>query len=1124
MKCPQCQTENPGTRKFCRECGAKLSLLCPKCASENLPGDKFCGECGHDLSLPTGPMSAELTFEEKLGKIQRYLPRGLTEKILSRRDKIEGERKQVTVMFCDMAGFTLLAERLGPEKAYKIMDQVYEILIHKVHDYEGTVNEMTGDGIMALFGAPIALEDAPQSALRSAQAIHREIARFSEKLEQEKIGPAPIKMRIGIHTGTVVVGTLGNDLRVEFKAVGDTVNLASRMEALAAPGTTYVTKETFKLTEGLFRFEALGKRGVKGKSEPVLVYRVLGTGRSRSRFEARAEKGLTGFVGRERELEMLRDCFERAREGRGQALSIVAEAGLGKSRLLYEFRKSLANEEVTFLEGRCASYGQNSPYLPVIDVLRDNFRIENEDGPKEVQEKVKRGLKQIDGSMDEKLPYLSELFSLENGFEALKAMDPEIKRRKTFETIRDLTLRGSQLRPLVIAFEDLHWIDKTSEESIKLLIDHITGARVFLILTFRSNYLPPWGGKSYYSQITLNRLANRESLQMIQSLLNAEEIEDNLARLILEKAEGVPFFVEEVTRSLSESGAVVRDGGRCGLNPDLGPVRVPEMLLDLIMARVDRLPEGAKEVLQVGSVIEREFSWPLLKEVTGIPDAELLSRLSYAKEAELVFERGIFPRTTYIFQHAMTQEVIYNSLLTEKRGQIHGALGKAMEKVYPDRLEEHYPMLGVHFTRGGELERGYHYLLLAGERAAKAFANLEAREHFRQAWQLLDELGQSSDVRSQRLDTALRLAEVMETLGEFEPTLFYLKEALKASEELDDPAGHAKVHFWMGNTLGNLGRYNEAREHLFLSLKLAQDSGDKETEGNAHNYLCQLDYAQGQMKRGMVHADAAIRCLLEVGVPDRIAWAFLFKRAIIGESRPVNEWQDIVKQTMDWVERSQNDRARCLVHALNSRELLQQGEYENASIVAMDGLRLAESIGEGIQAVFLLAHAGLGALYSGDGDTALELLEKGKRIGEEIGHPWGMAYICTALGGALLHLGKIDACSEPAEKALKLCQDVNLGVTRLLALEVNAELMASKIPVDEAQVLKMMEEALNLVESIDSPWSKIDYLMASARIYQKLGRREAARKSLSEAKALYREMGLEHGTEQLRSLEKKLEG
>jgi class 3 adenylate cyclase len=390
MKCPKCRHENPERKKFCRKCGAKLTLACTQCNAEIFPGDKFCGECGHDISLPPKPITKEHFFDGKIEKIQKYLPKGLTEKILAQRDRIEGERKQVTVMFVDMEGFTQLSEKLGPEESYNIMDQIYELLIHKVHDYEGIVNEMTGDGIMALFGAPIALEDAPQRAIRSAYAIHREMAIFSDKLKSEREDIISIKMRIGIHTGPVIVGTLGNDLRVEFKAVGDTVNMASRMEGLAEPGTTYVTEKTFSLTEGLFRFEALGAKDIKGKKEPIRIYRVIAPSTKKTRFDVSAERGLTPFIGRERELELLIDAYKRAKGGRGQAFSIIAEAGLGKSRLLYEFRKAISNEAVTFLEGKSLSYSRGVAYHPVKDILKANFDLKEKDSDLEIIEKVKQ--------------------------------------------------------------------------------------------------------------------------------------------------------------------------------------------------------------------------------------------------------------------------------------------------------------------------------------------------------------------------------------------------------------------------------------------------------------------------------------------------------------------------------------------------------------------------------------------------------------------------------------------------------------------------------------------------------------------------------------------------------------
>ncbi|MGC8659518.1 MAG: adenylate/guanylate cyclase domain-containing protein, partial [Desulfomonilaceae bacterium] len=428
MKCRKCQFENPASIKFCGECGSELTLICPGCSADNPPQFKFCGQCGRRLA-PSAHMHSQrdLSFDEKLAKIQHYLPNGLAEKILWQKDRIEGERRHVTIMFVDMKGFTPLTEKLGPEETFSLMDQVFAILIHKVHDYEGTVNELRGDGVLALFGAPIALEDAPQRAIRSPLAMHREMTRFSETIKAEK-GIPPVVLRIGINTGPVVVGTLGNDLRVQFTAVGDTINMAARMEQMAEPGTTYVTEDTFRLTEGFFRFEAPGEKQVKGKDKPLKVYSVLAPSTRKTRFDVSAERGLTRFLGRERELELLIDAFERAKSGRGQAVSIMGEAGVGKSRLLYEFRKAVANEDISFLERKCLSYSRGVAYHPIIDILKSNFGIEDSDSDLAVMEKVKTGLTLIEADETSTLPYLLELLSVKNSGLDRISMSPEAKK------------------------------------------------------------------------------------------------------------------------------------------------------------------------------------------------------------------------------------------------------------------------------------------------------------------------------------------------------------------------------------------------------------------------------------------------------------------------------------------------------------------------------------------------------------------------------------------------------------------------------------------------------------------------------------------------------------------------
>ncbi|MBM4449251.1 MAG: zinc-ribbon domain-containing protein, partial [Chloroflexi bacterium] len=514
MQCPKCQAENREEVNFCEQCGAKMEVVCPNCEA-NIPlGKKFCGKCGHDLSVAPEPLLKPLSFDEKLDKIQRYLPGDLTGKILAQRGKIEGERRQVTVMFCDVEGFTPLSEKLGEEKLYSLIDELFEMMIHKVHDYGGTVNKGTGDGIMALFGTPIAVEDAPQRAIRSALAIQREMAKFSGTRKEETAVP-PLRMRIGINTGPVVVGTLGNDLRVEFTAVGDTVNLASRMEGLAQPGTVCVTEDTFKLTEGFFRFEVLGERQVKGKEVPVKAYRVIAPSTSRTRFDVSAERGLTPFVGRQKELELLLDGLERAKAGRGQAFSIMGEAGVGKSRLLYEFRKAIANEDVTLLEGRCLSYSQNVAYHPVIELLKSNFGVREGDEDYKIRNRVKQGLKQLGVDEASTFPYLLELLGVKDSGIDRIPMSTEARRERTMEAVKRIPLKGSEVRPLIMAIEDLHWADRSSEEAMKDMLESIPGARILLIFTYRPEFVHTWGSRSYHSQVTLNRLSNRESLAML---------------------------------------------------------------------------------------------------------------------------------------------------------------------------------------------------------------------------------------------------------------------------------------------------------------------------------------------------------------------------------------------------------------------------------------------------------------------------------------------------------------------------------------------------------------------------------------------------------------------------------
>ena len=1000
MRCPKCQFENPENSKFCGECGSSFEMetVCPNCGSKPPTIFKFCNECGYDLKKPKDTLPKNLSFDEKLTKIQKYLPKGLTEKILSQKDRIEGERKQVTVMFCDMEGFTKFSERLGPEEVYTVMDQVYEILIHKVHDYEGTVNEFTGDGIMALFGAPIALEDSPQRAIRSAYAIHREMARFSKQQMQEK-AITPIRMRIGIHTGPVVVGTLGNDLRVEFKAVGDTVNLASRMEDLAKPGTTYVTEESFRLTEGFFLFEAIGEKAIKGMAKPIKVYRFVAPSTRKTRFDVSAERGLTFFIGRERELELLIDGFERAKDGRGQAFSIMADAGMGKSRLLYEFRKLLANENVTFLEGRCLSYIRGVAYYPVIDILKSNFDIREGDDNKEIKEKVKKGLELIRAEEALTLPYLLELLAVKDSGIDPVSMSPEIKKYRIQAALRRIVLQGSQLRPLVLAVEDLHWIDKSSEESLRDLLVNISGARVLLIFTYRPECVLTWGARSYHNQLNLNRLSNRESLMMVYNFLGSEKLENTLETFILTSTEGVPFFIEEFVRSLKDMHIIEKKGDTYLPKKDLQDVTIPSTIQDVIMARVDSLPEEAKGVLQIGSAVGREFNFRLITEVTKISETELLSQLSILKDSELLYERGIYPQSSYIFKHALIREAVYGSLLKSKRQKYHQKIARAFEENFPQMAESQPEILAHHFKQSGQIEKAIPYWQTAGEIATKRSANLEAVDYLNRALALLNSLPNTSERASLELPLQIAMGgpliaakgyaaqnveqvyaralvlcrQVGETSQVF-PALrglwnYYLdrgmlpdaleiaKQLLGFAENSQDSTLHLVAHRAMGTTLYFLGEFASAFQYLERGISFhdpQQHNLLAFSYGADPGLVCMLYKAWtlwhlGYPDQALNTAKKALSSIEELSHPHSLAFGLNYVAAVHHYRRKAQAVMEMVEKAIALSTEQGFPQWLALGFIHRGWALVQLGQVEGGIAQLHQGLEAWKAAGEGLE-------------------------------------------------------------------------------------------------------------------------------------------------------------------------------
>jgi len=946
MQCSKCDFDSPAEAKFCGGCGNKLEILCPQCNYKNPVVHTFCSECGQKLSAGQQHVkenTAAISEEDKFEKIQRYLPKGIAKKILAQKGRIEGERKQVTVMFCDLVGFTSMSETLDPEDIYPILDKVHEILIHKVHDYEGVVNKMIGDGIMALFGAPVALEDAPQRAIRSAFAIHQEITRYSESLkEQQRIMPL-LQMRIGIHTGPVVVGTIGNDLRVEFTAVGNTVNLASRLENLALPGTTYVSEDTFELAEGLFRFEHQGKKEIKGFSEPVAVYRPIAPRSRRTRFDVSAERGLTPFVGRTRELELLVDGFERSKIGQGQVFSIIAEAGMGKSRLLYEFRKAVANEDVTFLEGSCPSYARGMVYHPVIDILKANFEINEKDGNQVIREKVERGLQILGPMVTSTMPHILELFSVEDSDVDKIPLSPEAKKGRILGALKQTILHGSEIRPLIMAYENLHWIDRSSEEHLRDLLDYISGARVFLILTYRPEFVPTWGGRSYHNQLNLNRLSNREILSMVSHLLGTDIFDKNIEQLIIEKTEGIPFFIEELISSLRDQRIITKKDDKYQLIKDIREVVVPSTIQDIIMARVDILPEKTKNLIQTGSVAGREFSHQLIKEVTNLPEEELLSQLSALKDSELLYERGIYPQSDYVFKHGLTQEVAYSSLLQKKKTELHKKIGKTLENIHADRLGEFCEILAYHCLQGEDWQRAYRYNQEAGLKAYSHSDYEQAQRYFEDAMTALKKLP---------------------------------SKKIRIEQEID-------LRFNMRAPLAVLGRFDEAGEWTHGAEKLAREIGDDTRLSNALNYLSSFHWILGRNQKAIELGEKALKLAKSVN-------HFSYQMAIMCH---LGIYYFNVGDYLKQIEIHQEVRKRLIgddafkQHGLASLPgafspgmivfgMAELGNFDKIEEIGHEALEIAEQVENALTLTFVYNFIGMAYLRLGKVEPALPLLEK----------------------------------------------------------------------------------------------------------------------------------------------------
>jgi len=960
MHCSACRHDNPPQAKFCLECGTRMALTCGRCRAELPPSAKFCLECGERVSAQAAPAP------------ESYTPKHLAERILTSKAVLEGERKHVTVVFADLKGsMELLADR-DPEEARKILDPVIELMMDAVHRYEGTVNQVMGDGIMALFGAPIAHEDHAVRACYAALRMQDSARRYAESVRRTH--GVEIQLRVGMNSGDVVVRSVGSDLRMDYSAVGQTTHLAARMEQLATPGTIRLTGDTLRLAEGYVEVTPLGPIPVKGLATPVEVYEVTGAGPVRTRLQASARRGLTRFVGRDPEMEQLRRAQELAGNGAGQIAAIVGEAGVGKSRLVYEFTHSHRMQGWLMLASASMSYGKASSYLPVIDLLKDYFKMGDRADAREIREKVTGKLLALDRALEPTLPALLQLFDVETDDSGWRTLDPGERRQRTLEAIRRLLLREAREQPLLLLIEDLHWVDAETQALLDMLADGLASSRVLLLVNYRPEYRHPWGSKTYYSQMRLDALPTASAGEVLDALLGEDASLTPLKQLLVKR--GNPFFLEETVRTLAESKILAGEPGRYRVTQPVQTIQVPATVQAILAARIDRLSPEDKRLLQTASAVGKTVPLALLQTVAELSEDALRRGLDRLQAAEFLYETGLFPDLEYAFNHALTHDVAYAGLLQERRRVLHAQLVEAIETLYGDRVAAEIERLADHAFRGEMWDKALAYSRQAGAIAGQRAARRDATVYYEQALAAASHLPRTPEVARQTMALHSELRGECYALGEMERSLRHAFEAERVARELDDPAEIARKSVTIASSLMNAGRpAAEAIPFAAQAQRLVDKDRDPSLFARTAMTVGSSWYYAGDHRR----ADEALRSVV-----------------------------DVLKGELQFDGLGTSGTTGPAVYARNLLvwSLTPRGHFDEAAAYGHDALALAEKVESSWNVTTSRWALGYLHFVKGEMDVARQHWERGLAIAREFQRAVQRTLIAGSLCAVYAHLGR----------------------------------------------------------------------------------------------------------------------
>ena len=979
---------------------------------------------------------------------QAYTPRHLAARILASKAALEGERKQVTVLFADLKGsMELLAER-DPEEARAILDPVLELMMEAVHEYEGTVNQVMGDGIMALFGAPVALEDHAVRACLAGLRMQEAIRRHAE--EQPGSAGGLVRIRVGLNSGEVVVRAINTNLHMDYTAVGQTTHLAARMEQTATPGTVLMTAETHRLVTGYVEARSLGPTAVKGLAQPIEIFEVLGLGVTRTRLQISASRGFTRLVGREAEMEVLPRALARAAAGQGQVVAFVGDAGLGKSRMFWEFIHSQHARGWRVLEARAVSYGKAMTYLPVIDLLKSYFQIEDRDEPLTVRTKVTARLSALGPALETAIVPVLALLHVDFADREWVALEPAQRRQRMLDAVRRILIRQSELEPLLLAFEDLHWIDSETQALLDGLVESVKTARVLLLVNYRPEYSNGWTDRPYCTTVRIEPLPPQSAEELLAALLGDDPTLAPLKQMLIERTSGNPFFLEESVRSLVETQALISERAYRLAKP-LTAVQVPATVQTLLAARIDRLSLEHKQLLQSAAVIGKDIPLPVLRSVADLADDDLRLGLEDLQAAGFLFQASLVPEVQYTFKHALTHEVAYASLLQGRRRALHSRIVEVIEQLYANRLSEHVDLLAHHAYSGQVWDKAVTYLRQSGAKAQGRSAHREAVASLERAVEALRQLPETPSTLDQQIDVRLELRGSLYPLGDFEKMLTYLREAEALANKIGDTRRLGWIGIHTGEYLRQTGRFAEAREVIEQALVLGDKLQDLPLQLTASHYLGLACHALGDYRR-------AAELLRSVSHAQPAEWRpGAFGGTVIGS------WAAYQAITLAWL-------ARCLAES---------GDFEEGIAVG----RQAVAVAEGLDSAYTLtaAHIGLGhiCVVKADLDVAIPTLERACSIARDANLTLLRPQATRLLGAAYLLAGRT------AEGE---------ALVRAAAEEVESK----RLRMQQAAVLTLMGEACSLVDSLDEASAAAQRALTLARERGQRGDAAAALRVLGE--------------------------